>query len=297
MKLLLILPFLFLPLPVMLAQPAADTTRVVVLPSDSYVKLIGLKKSRDESFAHYDQVMQTLFQKNKLIDLDKPVFRISLIKAGYGKEFIFYLLATLCVILGLFKIFYQRYFITIFRVYLNTSLRQNQLTDILLQDPLASLIFNIFFCFSTGIYSALILWQGELNSAKNGIILIGSASLFVAILYVGKYSALKFIGWISNIKSETESYLFIVFLINKIIGIILLPCSILIAFCPSQWKDSIIIISVVIVLLLFMSRYIRSNGIQQKLTLSKVHFFIFILSFEILPILILLKFFEHKLTT
>src|SRR5690348_7051615 len=46
-----------------------------------------------------------------------------------GKEFLFYILCLVLLILGLFRTFFTGYFKNLFRVYFNTSLRQTQLSD------------------------------------------------------------------------------------------------------------------------------------------------------------------------
>ena len=63
----------------------------------------------------------------------------------------FYLIAGIVLLLAFFKYFNSRYFTNLFRVFFNTSLRQSQLTDQLLQAKLPSLLFNLFFILSGGI--------------------------------------------------------------------------------------------------------------------------------------------------
>ena len=94
----------------------------------------------------FQSIVNDLLLTNKFINArDKPVYIIAAEKNFTGKEFLFYSLCILVLILGVFKTFYRGYFNNLFRVFFNTSLRQTQLTDQLLQAKLPSFILNIFF--------------------------------------------------------------------------------------------------------------------------------------------------------
>ncbi|HMC98856.1 MAG TPA: hypothetical protein VKH37_01840, partial [Ferruginibacter sp.] len=69
-----------------------------------------------------------------------------------NKDWMFYVLVGMLLLLAIFRFFFARYFGNLFRVFFNTSLRQSQLTDQLLQAKLPSLFFNIFFIISGGLY-------------------------------------------------------------------------------------------------------------------------------------------------
>lgn len=207
-----------------------------------------------------------------------------------GKEFLFYLLGIVILSLAMFKVFYSKYFNNIFRVFFNTSLRQNQLTELLLQAKLPSLIFNIFFVISAGLYAWLLLDYYHLAKVSNNYIYIGFSVLFVAAIYSGKYISLKLIGWISGMSTVTDQYIFVIFLINKIIGIILIPFIILLAFAAGSLLNYIVIISFCVIGILFLLRYLRSYGLlQSQLKINVFHFLLYIIGMELLPILLIYK--------
>ena len=155
--------------------------------------------------AHHDSVksaghsIEDILKKNKYLNLTTShEDRISQPRTNQGKELLFYLLGAVILLFGMFKVFYTKYFNNIFRVFFNTSLRQNQLTELLLQSTLPSLIFNIFFICAGGFYAWLLLSHYH-PEYSNRYILIGICILFVGVLYAGKFFALKFIGWISGL--------------------------------------------------------------------------------------------------
>lgn len=211
-------------------------------------------------------------------------------KSSYNKQSFFYILAILLFFLGLLRTIFSRYFSTLFRVFLNTSLRQNQLTDQLEQATLPSLLFNLFFVFSSGLYIYFLQQQFyEKNHFLNWNIL-GICFAAVAISYLIKYFSLLFMGWLTDCLDEAKIYIFVVFLFNKIMGIFLLPFILLISFSSSKIAGFAIFISLIMVSLLFITRFFRTYSLlQNKLKLNFFHFCIYILALEILPIVLIYK--------
>ena len=207
-----------------------------------------------------------------------------------SREFLFYALAFLILLFALFKVFYTRYFNTIFRVFFNTSLRQTQLTDILLQARLPSLIFNIFFVLSTGIYVWFVQQFYRDNKSGNTISMISICIGAVALIYICKYFGLKLIGWLTGMQEAADSYIFIIFLINKIAGIVLIPFIILLGFAKQGWMEPLVYSSFFVVGILFLLRYLRSYSLlRHKITISRFHFLLYVAALEILPLIIIFR--------
>lgn len=105
---------------------------------------------------------------NKLLNSEaEPVSLAVQLRKAKSKDTFFYLIAGLVLLLACLKYFYSRYFTNLFRVFFNTSLRQNQITDQLLQAKLPSFLFNIFFVISGGIYVYVLLSHYHLTGGGN----------------------------------------------------------------------------------------------------------------------------------
>lgn len=220
----------------------------------------------------------------------KPLAFIQSPRKQESKDVVFYALAALVLLFAVLRFLYPRYFSNLFRVFFNTSLRQNQLTDQLLQAKLPSLLYNIFFILIGGWYLYLLLNHfGKPGVySKWEILLICSASLL--IIYVAKFSILKFTGWITGFKQEADIYIFIIFLINKIIGICLTPFIIMMAFSDNTLVEVAIMVSFIIIILMTLMRFFRSYSLlQNRLKISGFHFFIYILGIEIIPLITIYK--------
>ena len=206
-----------------------------------------------------------------------------------SKDAVFYLLAIILLLLGVLRVAYPRYFSNLIRVFFNTSLRQGQLTDQLLQAKLPSLFFNLFFLIITGCYIFLVLNHfGKITYNDWEILLICIAG--VSVIYFGKYCTLKFVGWLTGYKQEAETYIFIVFLINKVIAICLVPVIIILPFSDPEVVNVTAIVSFVVVVLMFILRFFRSYGLlQSRLTVSGFQFALYVIGIEILPLFLIYK--------
>jgi hypothetical protein len=207
-----------------------------------------------------------------------------------SNDFVFYSIALCVLLFAVLRFLYPRYFTNLFRVFFNTSLRQNQLTDQLLQAKLPSLFFNIFFIIAGGWYTYLLLnYFGKPGTYSNLlVILICSVSLF--IIYLVKFSILKFAGWVTGYKQEADIYIFIIFLINKIIGITLIPFIIIIAFSDKNLVEITVMVSFIIIALMTIMRYFRAYSLlQNRLKISRFHFFLYISGIEIIPLFVIYK--------
>jgi hypothetical protein len=239
----------------------------------------------------YTTNISKLLFKNKYINMKSaPTFFIEEVRHSEGKEFLFYSLCIIILLLGLFKTIYKGYFNNLFRVYFNTSLRQTQLADQLFQAKLPSFILNIFFALSVGMYIWLLFGIYHPPRLIGSKLLLPFCILTVALLYFIKYCLLKFMGWVADIRQSTDNYIFAIFLVNKITGILLIPVIILLAFLKREWVPIVANVSFMILALFFISRYVKSYGaIEKRMPLNTFHFIIYIAGGEIIPLVILYK--------
>jgi hypothetical protein len=229
--------------------------------------------------------------KNKLLNSDaEPVsLAVEVKKENQGDTF-FYFLAAMVLLLGFLKYFYSRYFTNLFRVFFNTSLRQSQLTDQLLQAKLPSLLFNLFFIISGGLYVYLLLLHFGFIQANNKWILIFSSIVLMGAIYFIKYCTLKFTGWVTGFTEITNTYIFVIFLINKIIGIFLVPFIIIFTYSDNDIVKTAVIISLMSIIIFLLLRFFRSYGLlQNQLKISRFHFLLYITGIELLPLLLIYK--------
>jgi len=253
-----------------------DSLRPVVLPDTSVQAVVKAP------------VVQL---QNRFLDTGTTPVSLSVdFRKGTNTDSLFYLIAGVVLLLACFRFFYNRYFTNLFRVFFNTSLRQSQLTDQLLQAKLPSLLFNLFFVISGGIYAYILLTHYALIQDDKRWLMIGASTAVIGITYLVKYSTLKFTGWITGLKDITNTYVFVIFLINKIIGIFLVPFIVILTFSDPVVIKIGVIVSLLCIGLFLLLRFFRSYGLlQNQLKISRFHFVLYIAGIEIIPLLLIYK--------
>jgi len=239
----------------------------------------------------YKNIYNNLLDSNIFLQSKgQPQAFAAVFKTPQTKQSFFYLMASLLFFLGLLRTFFSRYFSTLFRVFFNTSLRQNQLTDQLEQATLPSLLFNLFFVLSAGLY---VYFLQQFFTEKTNLIqwdFLWICFGVISISYFVKYVSLLFIGWVTNYSQEAKIYIFVVFLLNKIIGIFLLPFTLLMAFSSLKISGYAIFVSFLFLSILMLTRFFRAFSLlQNKLKFNRFHFFIYVLALEIMPIALIYK--------
>ena len=100
------------------------------------------------------------------------------------------------------------------------------------------------------------------------------------LLIIFKYLVIQFMGWVFNAKEQASTYGFIVFLINKVIALVLLPLLLLLAFSSDYMQEVVLTIAACVVILLLIFRYIISlTIIRGALSVHPLHFFIYLIKF------------------
>ncbi len=259
----------------------------LLLKTDSLAK----KDTIIQPSIYYSNTLQELLKENQFLNWKgQPVTMLNKIRIARSQDSFFYLLAALAALLGFFHFFYTRYFNNLFRVFFNASLRQNQLTDQLLQAKLPSLFFNILFVLSGGVYVYFLLLYYNWLLPHRFWLMVFYCTISLGMIYFIKFITLKFTGWITGYKEITNTYVFIIFLINKILGVLLIPFAVIIAFSIPTLVTVAVVISLLLIVLMFLLRFFRSYGLlQNQLKINGAHFFLYVVGVEIVPVLLIYK--------
>lgn len=206
----------------------------------------------------------------------------------------FYLLWGIFFFYALLKTVFAKYHDNIFVLFFRASLRQQQIKEQLLQSPLSSLFFNLFFIISLSFFTAIVARNYSLFPHISFYDLWAFGVVLLSTIYIGKFLVIKTIGWILNIEKACDSYIFVVFLVNKVAGILLLPAILLATFPNKYLMAAIVVLAILLLSLLVIYRYwISYRQIKNEIKLSSFHFFLYLCAFEIAPLLIIKKVLTH----
>jgi Domain of unknown function (DUF4271) len=209
-----------------------------------------------------------------------------------GKEGVFYLLMGLFFLLAVIRAMFGRYLMHLFAVFFRASMKQKQIREQLLQTPLASLLLNVLFIGTAALFVTFIL-QNRVKAGAQPLAfwwLYLYAAGALSLLYLGKFFILKLIGYTLRMEPATDTYIFIVFMCNKVLAIVLLPLLLLVAFGGISLATVAITVCYVLVTGIFAYRYISAYGyINRELRTSRFHFFLYLCAFEVAPLLLIYK--------
>jgi hypothetical protein len=198
-------------------------------------------------------------------------------------------MAGVILILAFIRVVFSKYFRNIFLLFFQTSLRQKQTRDQLLQDNLASLLTNFLFVISAGLYITLLIRYKNLSHISFWWLAGGTAAVLL-VTYLVKYLFILFTGWVFNSQEAAGSYVFVVFMVNKVMGVMLIPFLLILSFSGPQLVPVAITVSVGMILLLFGYRYwVSFVAIRNKLKVNALHFFLYLCAVELLPLVLIYK--------
>lgn len=235
--------------------------------------------------------MEALMREHPLLSDAKPLVNEQKRQNG-DRTFDFYIIFSLILLFGLIRYVHPRYFQYLLRAFRSPTFGSKQLKDQMETAVLPNLLMNLFFAASGGVYLYYIF---KLNFPQRISVFSPSVLVIVLIcgvglLYLSKHLAMRFSAWAFNIHTMMGHYIYNVFLINKVVAIILLPFTVLLAFAQTSIAIPAMVVSLFLVGVLFINRYTRSwQVLGAFFQYSKFHFFAYLCASEILPMAILTK--------
>jgi hypothetical protein len=277
------------------APPAAPAATAVAAPAgpvaastDSAQQQVAVPSRKETD---YDLFLKDLTVKNVFLRSNKPSrLDVNKLRVYEDLDWLVYVMAGVVLLLGIIRLSYLKYFSDLFRAFLNPTLSQRQLKDQLSQSPFPNFLLNSFFVISLALYLYLLMYRQQYITSNTAWMAIPGLIVLVAIVYGVKYVMLRFCGWLFGSTELADAYIFILYLINKVLGILLVPFLVILAFCRPELAKAFMYISIFFIVLLVAYRYIRSYSVvKQYLSFSRLHFFLYLCAFEVAPVLIITK--------
>jgi hypothetical protein len=203
---------------------------------------------------------------------------------------LFYLLVGMLFFFAIVKLAFGRYLSNLLTLFFRVSMRQQQIRDQVIQSPFPSIMLNLLFVLSAGLYASFLLqFYGYAGDGQFWSYFLYSA-LALTFIYLVKFLFLQVTGWIFNIKKAVETYGFIVFMTNKIIGIFLLPFLVILSFSSHLITLICVTASLAMIGIFYFYRIVASfKSLRKEINISGLHFFLYLCAFEIAPLLLIYK--------
>ena len=285
---------------VVMAQQKLDSTSIIdttpILASADSIITDSLQRAADSLLmlqkkkAVIDTTSYKKFMTHPYLPMQtRPSFRINELRIAPSFDGRFYLIIGMLFYLAFIKVTFPKYFSNVFQLIFQSPIRQKQTREQLQQNNLASLFSNILFILNASIFVSLL-------AVKNAWVdlslysCIGYSAVGFTALYSFKFLFLWLSGWLFSQGEAIGNYSFIVFLTNKVMGVFLIPAILLLAFSPLSVQDLAYNSALIVISILFVYRYLISFSIvRSSLKVSAFHFFLYLCTCEVLPMLVLYK--------
>ncbi len=205
---------------------------------------------------------------------------------------LFYVLLILVAGFTWVKVFYSRTLEHILGSFISKTMSNQVVRDenLLLQKASFLLTGIFYLVLALFIYQISILDPFLPDFFPSGIARFLILAVMVAAIYSFKFIFLKVSGFIFQLDKPVSAYIFNIFLINNLIGILLLPVVIAISFTSTMAAIIIFKITVAIIILLYLFRLMRGILIGLSLThFSLFYLFLYICALEIAPLIFIIK--------
>ena len=267
----------------------ADAWYLQSIPRDPKDSSFNVIKLYLNFFAQKKNAYQLYNQKITSSSAGDVLYKIEQKFSLPDKDLLFYAVIGLLFLYGFIIQIAPQYIGKLFSQFSQSSLRMMQNREQLLQNSLASFVMNIGFVMSFSLMATLIIFNAHLLPINfwEGFLYM---CLFFIGLYFGKFICLTIAGYIFNTNELVQTYIFVVFMINKVLGILLIPFIGILAFAKPVLHSFAIGGASFLIALLILYRYLFSlTSVRNKLHVSSFHFFLYLCAFEIIPLMILYK--------
>ncbi len=152
------------------------------------------------------------------------------------------------------------------------------------------LLLYAMFLINLGIFIFLSLHAFNLAFVSNNLLMLLFCLLGSFGLFLGKHLLLGLVSFIFPVQKEVSKYHFVIIIFGIVIGFLLAPVNLLLAFGPQNMVRQIAYLTAGAIGLIYAYRYFRAMTIASKfLVFHKFHFLLYICTIEITPAIIILK--------
>lgn len=211
-------------------------------------------------------------------------------KENQYRQFIFAVVMVLLVILTLLMTLFRSLFRRVYRAFINDNMLNQLYREQEASGNLAFLILYANFLLNLGFFVFLLTKEFGVSTTVGHFWWLLYCIIGVSGLVVLKHLILQLLGAIFPIQKEISVYNFTIIIFGIVIGLILVPVNVFMAYGPENLIPAIIYSTFVVVILIYLFRSLRGLFIANKfLVFHKFHFLLYICTVEIGPILILTK--------
>lgn len=207
-------------------------------------------------------------------------------------DWIFSVLLLVIAAFAWLRTFYNKYFIQIISAFFNNNLANQIVRDEHILVQRASVMLNMVYYLVAALflYFLSIHYSWPLDGMGTGLNRYIIFTLIVSATYAVKFLILKICGSLFHIGREMATYLFNIFLINNVLGMLLIPLVALLAFSNVINTSWIVGLSLFFVSGAFCYRIVRGLAIGfASPVFSPYYLFLYLCALEFAPLIVFIK--------
>ena len=243
---------------------------------------------------HYGRYLQYYMQQVESYATFQSASRLYVSRKEHTQhEWIFYVFISLLLFLAWVNHSNPIYLRNVFRVYVNEGFVFRQTKDQMDQSVFTSFLYNILFVLSGTTFLFFGTGMNEVSSGWQRWAFLGAGCLLIVLVYVVKFIFLSLMGWLFEEKESFGNYIFLVYLNAKVIGLIMLIASLMMAF--SEKAEALQLFKWIGIGIIAMTvvRLFRGFAVFSRKASLPVYLF-FVLTLELIPNALLIKFFSSN---
>ena len=285
----------------MFAQNSSNPFEIVPRLDPIIQQVIEEKKANGAPDNPFDIVRPGTVVQRTAVQAPKPIAPVQVEEAaqsapvllgddkGY-RRFLFITVIVMMILLTLLFTLFRNIIGKAWQGFLNANILNQLYREQSLVTNIPYLILYGLFFLNAGIFTMLLTKYFKIPIASSHI---GSLLLCVggiAAFFLMRHSLLRFVGYVFPIHKETGTYGFSLTIFNIIIGLILVPMILFIAYSPDSLATTLIPIFLVLLLGTYLYLLLRGLLIANRyVLLHKFHFLLYICAVEIAPLIIVAK--------
>lgn len=210
------------------------------------------------------------------------------------RRFQFVAVLVMLVWLTLLFIIFRVFIVKVWDAFLNENILNQLMRERSPGSSLAMLLFYLYFIYNTGLF--LFLSLSEFGVHLHAINLVG---LLMIVLGLAALLLLKHFEWsaLSTLlpaRKELSTFAFTYMVFNIVIGLLLVPVILFVAYAPDSIKIYVIYTGAFVFGLVYLFLALRGLLLSGRfLAQNKIHFLLYLCAAEIAPVLLILKLLQN----
>jgi hypothetical protein len=198
------------------------------------------------------------------------------------------------LILAYVRFTYNKRILQLIRSSLRLQILRQVMREELLFSHRASILLFLNFILSSGmiLYAASNYYGLDINGFE-GIQRYGIITLAVLLLYLLKFTVILILRWLYSDHGVLREYLYEVFSISKLMGLFLLPLSLILVTVNIGLITQIMSFIAVLVALFLLLRTVQGLILSFDAPVSRIYIILYLCSLEIIPFLLLIGYLKR----